>query len=104
MNKFMVALFNLNAEEDEQEFQTWMKENDIPVVSKLDSVTEYNLVKTVGMMGADGEPPYSHMEIIRVTDFDQLGKDAASAAVEKVAGQFQQKVKDAVWLFVDQIA
>ena len=100
----MIVLFNLKDGQDETEFQTWMKENDIPVVTKLGSVAEYNLGKTVGMMGPEGDPPYSHMEIIRVTDFEQLGKDADTPAVENVASQFREKVKDAVWLFVDQVA
>ena len=76
MNKFMLTLFNLADGQDEAEFQQWMKDNDAPVVTQLPSVDEYNLGKTVGMMGADCDPPYQYMEIIRINDFDQLGKDA----------------------------
>ena len=63
-NKFMIVLFNLNEDQNEDDFVEWMKDNDIPVVSKLSSVTEYNLAKTIGMLGAEGEPPYKYMEII----------------------------------------
>ncbi len=102
-NKYMIVLFNLADDQNEEDFTAWMKANDIPVASGLPSVLEYNLVKTVGMMGGDGDPPYSHMEIIRVSDFEALGKDAEGEAIQKVGAQFQSKVKDAVWLFVDQV-
>lgn len=103
-NKFMIVLFNLKEGENEEAFIQWMKDNDIPVVTKLSSVSEYNLVKTVGMLGGDGEPPYSHMEIIRVSDFDKLGEEAASEAIQKVGAAFQEKISDGVWLFTEQVA
>jgi hypothetical protein len=103
-NKFMIVLFNLNEDQNEDDFVKWMKDNDIPVVSKLSSVTEYNLAKTVGMLGAEGEPPYKYMEIIRISDFDKLGEEASAEAVKNVGAQFQQKVKDGIWLLSEQIA
>lgn len=103
-NKFMIVLFNLKDGQTEEEFVQWMQINDIPVASNLPSVIEYNLVKTVAMLGADGEPPYKYMEVIRVSDFDQLGKDAEGEAIQRVAAQFQEKLADAVWLLTEQIA
>lgn len=103
-NKFMIVLFNLNEDQTEEEFVAWMKDNDIPVVSKLSSVTEYNLAKTVGMLGGDGEPPYKYMEIIRVSDFDKLGEEASAEAVQNVGAQFQQKISDGIWLLSEQLA
>ena len=103
-NKFMIVLFNLNPDENEDEFVQWMKDNDIAEVSKLSSVSEYNLAKTVGMLGAEGEPPYKYMEIIRVSDFDKLGEEASSEAIQNVGAQFQKKIKDGIWLLSEQIA
>ncbi len=103
-NKFMIVLFNLNDDQNEADFVKWMQENDIPVVSKLSSVTEYNLAKTVGMLGGEGEPPYQYMEIIRVSDFDKLGEEASAEAIQNVGAQFQKKVKDGIWLLSEQIA
>ena len=103
-NKFMIVLFNLNTDQTEEDFVVWMKENDIPVVSKLSSVTEYNLAKTVGMLGGEGEPPYKYMEIIRISDFDKLGEEASAEAIQNVGAQFQKKISDGVWLLSEQIA
>ncbi len=103
-NKFMIVLFNLNDDQTEDEFIQWMKDNDIPVVSKLSSVTEYNLAKTVGMLGGEGDPPYQYMEIIRVSDFDKLGEEAADETIQKIGAQFQQKIRDGIWLLSEQIA
>lgn len=103
-NKFMVVLFNLKEDQSEDDFVEWMKDNDIPVVSKLSSVSEYNLVKTLGMLGAEGKPPYSHMEIIRVSDFDKLGEEASSEAIQAVGARFQEKIRDGVWLLTEQVA
>ena len=103
-NKFMIVLFNLNDDQTEDEFVQWMKDNDIPVVSKLSSVIEYNLAKTVGMLGGDGEAPYKFMEIIRVSDFDKLGEEAADETIQNIGAQFQQKIRDGIWLLSEQIA
>ena len=103
-NRFMIVLFNLANGETEDEFVQWMKENDLPVVSKLSSVVEYNLAKTVGMLGGEGEPPYKYMEIIRVSDFDKLGEEASAEAIQNIGAQFQQKVSDGIWLLSEQIA
>lgn len=103
-NKFMIVLFNLNDDQTEDEFVQWMKDNDIPVVSKLSSVTEYNLAKTVGMLGGEGDPPYQYMEIIRVSDFDKLGEEAADETIRNIGAQFQQKIRDGIWLLSEQIA
>ncbi len=103
-NKFMIVLFNLNDDQTEDEFVQWMKDNDIPVVSKLSSVTEYNLAKTVGMLGGEGDPPYQYMEIIRVSDFDKLGEEAADETIQNIGAQFQQKIRDGIWLLSEQIA
>lgn len=103
-NKFMIVLFNLNDDQTEDEFVQWMKDNDIPVVSKLSSVTEYNLAKTVGMLGGEGDPPYQYMEIIRVSDFDKLGEEAADETIQNIGAQFRQKIRDGIWLLSEQIA
>lgn len=103
-NKFMIVLFNLNDDQTEDEFVQWMKDNDIPVVSKLSSVTEYNLAKTVGMLGGEGEAPYQFMEIIRISDFDKLGEEAADETIQNIGAQFQQKIRDGIWLLSEQIA
>jgi len=103
-NKFMIVLFNLNDDQTEDEFVQWMKDNDIPVVSKLSSVIEYNLAKTVGMLGGEGDPPYQYMEIIRVSDFDKLGEEAADETIQNIGAQFQQKIRDGIWLLSEQIA
>lgn len=103
-NKFMIVLFNLKEGEKEEEFVQWMKDNDIPVVTELSSVTEYNLAKTVGMLGGEGEPPYRYMEIIRVSDFDKLGEEASSEAIQEVGAAFQTKISDGIWLLSEQLA
>jgi len=100
----MIVLFNLNDDQTEDEFVQWMKDNDIPVVSKLSSVTEYNLAKTVGMLGGEGEVPYKFMEIIRISDFDKLGEEAADETIQNIGAQFQQKIRDGIWLLSEQIA
>ena len=103
-NKFMIVLFNLKPDQDEQAFVSWMQKNDIPVVTKLSSVTEYNLARTVGMLGGEGEPPYQYMEIIRISDFDKLGEEAANEAIQKVGAAFQEKISDGIWLLSEQVA
>lgn len=104
MNKFMLVLFNLKPGKTDEAFQQWMRENDFPVVSKLQSIDEYNLCRTVTMLGADGKPPYSHMEIIRINDFDQLGKDAQLPAVQAVGGAMVADwAEDPVFLLVEQV-
>jgi hypothetical protein len=103
MRKFMLVLFNLKPGKADSDFREWMRLNDFPVVSELDSIDEYNLCKTVKLLGP-GVAPYSHMEIIRIADFDHLERDAQSPAVQAVGGQFVAEWADnPVFMLVEQV-
>ncbi len=102
MQKFMIVLFNLKEGVSPADYEKFIAEEDAPVVRQLPSVIDMKVNRVVGTM--DGAPaPYQYMELITVTDFEQLGADAQSQAVQEVAGKFQTMVEGKpVFLFQEQ--
>ena len=104
MQKFMIVLFNLKEDVSPEDYEKFVAEEDAPVVRQLPSVVDMKVNRVVGTM--DGAPaPYQYMELITITDFEQLGADAQAQAVQEVAGKFQTMVDGKpVFLFQEQFA
>ena len=52
------------------------------------AVRRFEVFKATGLFGG-GTPPYQYIEIVRVNNMDQFGKDVSTEQMQKVAGQFQ---------------
>ncbi|MEO7775223.1 MAG: REDY-like protein HapK [Steroidobacteraceae bacterium] len=86
----IIVLFNLKSGADAAAYETWARTTDIPGVRALGSISDFQVYRATGLLGGDAQPPYSYIEVIDVADMAAFGNDVASAAVQKVAVQFQQ--------------
>lgn len=84
----LIVLFNLKNPAAAADYERWAREVDLPTASSLPSVERFEVLKAAGLLGG-GVSPYQYVEIIGVKDMAQLGVDVASAAMQKVAAQFQ---------------
>ena len=85
----LVVLFNLKDQTQLKSYEKWAKESDIPTAGNLPSVDKFEVLKSQGLLMGEGEPPYQYIEILRINDMEQLGKDVQTETMQKVASQFQ---------------
>lgn len=86
----VVVLFNLKAGADARAYEQWARTTDLPIVNKLPSVDSFEVLRTTGLLGSDAPAPYQYVEILRINDLDQLGKDVATDTMQRVVKEFGQ--------------
>lgn len=84
----IIVLFNLKNAAQRADYERWAREVDLPTAGSLPSVKGFEVLKSTGLFGG-GTPPYQYIEVVRVGDMGQFGKDVATEAMQKVAAQFQ---------------
>ena len=86
----VVVLFNLKAGADARAYEQWARTTDLPIVNKLPSVDSFEVLRTTGLLGGNAPAPYQYVEILRINDLDQLGKDVATDTLQRVVKEFGQ--------------
>ncbi|MEQ8403975.1 MAG: hypothetical protein RKE49_02675 [Oceanicaulis sp.] len=103
MTTRIVALFNLKPGVTPADYEAWAKATDIPTVNGLGSVDQFEVFKSVGVLGSDATPPYAYVEIIDVNDMDAFGGDVGTDAMQTVAAEFQAMADDLVFILTDKL-
>lgn len=99
----IVALFNLKRGLTAGDYERWAKRVDIPTVNGLKSIDKFEVFRSVGLLASDARPPYQYVEIIDVADMDEFGKDVSTAAMQKIAGEFQAMTDDLVFILTEKL-
>lgn len=84
----LIVLFNLKNAEQQAAYEKWAREVDLPTAGSLPSVDKFEVLKASGLL-TGGPSPYAYVEILRINDMAQLGKDVGTPAMQAVAAQFQ---------------
>jgi hypothetical protein len=98
----LIVLFNLKNPAAVADYERWAREVDVPTAGSLPSVERFEVLKAKGLLGG-GASPYQYVEIIWVRDMVQFGVDAATAAMQKVAAQFQAFADNPLFLLTDAL-
>ncbi|PTD26614.1 REDY-like protein HapK [Sphingomonas fennica] len=99
----IIVLFNLKPEADPAAYENWARTTDIPGVRALPSVSDFQVHRATGVLGSDQPSPYAYFEVIDITDMAAFGADAASEAVQKVAGEFRQFADDPQFILTEAL-
>jgi hypothetical protein len=86
--KTLVVLFNLKDAGQRAAYEAWAREVDLPTAGALPSVDKFEVLRATGLL-TGGPSPYDYVEILRINDLAQLGADAGTPVMQKVAAQFQ---------------
>lgn len=103
MSTKIVALFNLKPGVSVADYENWAKTKDIPTVNGLQSVDEFAVFKSTGLLGTDDKPPYAYIETIDVNDMDKFGGDVSTETMQAIAGEFQAMADDLVFIMTDKL-
>lgn len=103
MSTRIIALFNLKPGVAPADYEAWARRVDLPTVNGLKSIDKFQVWKSTGLLGSADAPPYSYIEIIDVGDMETFGADVATAAMQRVAGEFQAMVADLSFILTERL-
>ena len=84
----LIVLFNLKDASRRADYERWAREVDLPTAGALPSVDKFEVLKASGLI--TGAPsPYEYVEVLRINDMGQLGKDIGTPTMQQVSAQFQ---------------
>jgi len=87
--KTVIVLFSLKPGASREDYERWARDRDLPTVNALPSVSQFEVLKSAGLLLGEGRPPYEYIELIRVADMEAFGGDMASPAIQQGAAEFQ---------------
>ncbi len=99
----ILVLFNLKPEADPGAYAEWARTTDIPGVRALGSVTDFRVYRVTGLLGSDAPAPFAYAEVIDVADMDGFLADVGSAAVQKMAAEFQAFADTPLFLMTEEL-
>ena len=75
------ALFNLKEDARRSDYESWARGRDLPTVSGLPSVENFQVLRTRNVLFSDDKPPFDYIEIIDVSSkaafVEDFGGDAS---------------------------
>ena len=98
--KTLVVLFNLKSACTPEDYERWAASVDIPTVERLDSCSSFEVLRTVGTLGA-GKAPYDYVELIKINDFEAFQGDLSRDDLQQVAAQFQAFADNPVFMLAE---
>jgi hypothetical protein len=100
----LIVLFNLKDSQAAPAYEQWASTVDIPTVKRLQSIDDFRLFKTSGVLGSENPAPYQYVEILEVNDPEQLGQEIATETMQQVAAAFQNFADQPIFMIAGQIA
>ncbi|WP_373489125.1 REDY-like protein HapK [Blastomonas sp.] len=99
----IIVLFNLRPGVSVSEYEDWARNQDFPAVNALGSVNAFTVHKATGLFGSDGTSPYSHIEIIDITDMDAFVADISTPEFQAMAAPFQQYADNPQFILTEDL-
>ncbi len=94
----VIVLFNLKEGADPAEYQAWARRRDLVEVNRLPSVDRFRVLRSVGLLGGTGAPPYEYVEVIDLSSMEKFGEDMQSPVVGELASEFRQFASHPVFI------
>jgi len=105
MMSTLIVMFNLNDKQNPEMYERWAKEQDTPAIKRLVSVQDKRVYRAIGLMGSDAASPYQYVEVIEVSDVNQLLKDLQQdKEAQQLVQYFRSITKDAVFIATEQFS
>lgn len=99
----LVVLFNLKSGVSTADYEKWARSTDLPIVNGLNSVQQFQVLRSASVLGSDQPAPYQYIETITVPDLPALFVDIASPVMQKVAAQFQEFAEQPMFIVCNNI-
>lgn len=101
--KTLIVFFNLKSTTDEAEYLSWAKQADLPTVSKLSSVSSFEVFKGLSLFGQESASPWQYFEVIHIESEEAFLSDIQTEEMKKIVEQFQEFTEDAHFISTENI-
>ena len=99
----IIVLFNLKADADRDAYERWARASDIPTVRAMDTVSEFRVLRSAGLLGTGEAAPYSYIETIDISSVDPFLEEASTDLAQKIAAEFQQFADNPTFIVTEDI-
>ena len=99
----LIILFNLKAGKNCADYEAWAHANDLPSVNSLKSVDSCKILRSHGLMGAEGTAPFQYIEVIEVNSPDGFAIDFDGPIMQKISAQFREFADSPVFILADAL-
>ena len=102
--KTLIVLFNLKEGVSVADYEAFAKELDIPTVKNLQSVSEFQVFKSLGIFGSDATPPYQYVEMIHFDSIENLVSDMGKEPkMSEIPAKFQELADNPIFIVSEAI-
>ena len=102
--KTLIVLFNLKEGVSGADYEAFAKELDIPTVKSLQSVSEFQVFKSLGIFGSDATPPYQYVEMIHFDSIENLVSDMGKEPkMSEIPAKFQEMADNPIFIVSEVI-
>ena len=102
--KTLIVLFNLKEGVSSADYEAFAKELDIPTVKSLQSVSEFQVFKSLGIFGSDATPPYQYVEMIHFDSIENLVSDMGKEPkMSEIPAKFQEMADNPIFIVSEVI-
>ena len=99
----VVVLFNLKDDVDVAVYEDWARSTDLPVVNNLESVDQFTVHRSVGLLTGEGEAPYDYVEILDINNMETFAGELAEDNMQKVAAEFNSFADNPVFILAEAL-
>ena len=93
-SEILIVLFNLKKEANAVDYETFARTIDSPTIKKLNSNKSFIILKGLTLFGSNEPSPYQYIEIMEVTNFEDLAEDIKQQNVQDMLGKFMEFAED----------
>ena len=102
--KTLIVLFNLKEGVSAADYEAFAKELDIPTVKSLQSVSEFQVFKSLRIFGSDATPPYQYVEMIHFDSIENLVSDMGKEPkMSEIPAKFQELADNPIFIVSEVI-
>ena len=99
----IVVLYNLADDQDPSDFETWLREVDMPGYAKLKSLRNPAYFRMSGLLGEDGPAPYRYVVVIESTGPGAVEDEMAAPQWAGFIADFEGRTKDRVFAVAEKL-
>jgi hypothetical protein len=81
---------------DPEEYEAWVREVDYPIARAQGAILAYTVTRIDGTLSGDGSSPFTHLEVIDITDIEAYRALGARPDFQELISEWSQFVEEAV--------
>ncbi|NOS57076.1 MAG: REDY-like protein HapK [Cyclobacteriaceae bacterium] len=102
-SEILVVLFNLKKEASASDYETYAKDIDSPTIKKLGSNKSFTILKGMQLFGSGAPSPYQYIEIMEVTNFEELATDMKQTHIQEMLNKFMAFAEDPLLIVTQKL-